>query len=268
MLSEKNILEELYVDTVSRSSVLGNIYKGRVVNVEPSIGAAFVDFGTGRNGFLHASDVLGAYGDPAFELTDLPLAKAGEDEGPEAVRAVVDDPDERRERQSRGEGGRGEGGEASLAASARRSAICSTAAKRSSSRSRKMASGMKGSTLTTYISIPGRSLVLMPSLPRCGVSRKINDDKEAPPAEEDPEGDRPRSQSWLHRPDGGRESHAGRAPARSRLPDESVEVFKKRLATGRAPLLMYEESDLVHHDDARHFHSRDRARHGRRRSHL
>jgi ribonuclease E len=38
--------------------------------------------------------------------------------------------------------------------------------------------GAKGPTLTTYISLPGRSLVLMPSLPKCGVSRKIEDDKE------------------------------------------------------------------------------------------
>ena len=38
--------------------------------------------------------------------------------------------------------------------------------------------GNKGPTLTTYVSLPGRSLVLMPSLPKCGVSRKIEDGKE------------------------------------------------------------------------------------------
>jgi ribonuclease E len=40
---------------------VGNIYKGRIVNIEPSIQAAFVDFGVGRNGFLHVSDVEPAY---------------------------------------------------------------------------------------------------------------------------------------------------------------------------------------------------------------
>jgi ribonuclease E len=244
VLSEKNILEELYVDTVSRSSVLGNIYKGRVVNVEPSIGAAFVDFGTGRNGFLHASDVLGAYGDPAFELTDLPLAKAGEDEGPEAVRAVVDDPDERRERQSRGEGGRGEGGRGEPRRERKAIGDLLHRGQEVVVQVTKDGIGMKGSTLTTYISIPGRSLVLMPSLPRCGVSRKINDDKE-----------RRRLKKILKEivPDpnlGFIVRTAGENRTRAELQRDLDylmnlwEVFKKRLATGRAPLLMYEESDL------------------------
>ena len=51
-------LEELYVDKVGDNTYLGNIYLGKVVNLEPSIGAAFVDFGEGKNGFLHASDVV------------------------------------------------------------------------------------------------------------------------------------------------------------------------------------------------------------------
>src|SRR3954463_4037351 len=54
---EDGILEELYVERVSQESYVGNIYKGRVVNLEPAIQAAFVDFGVGRNGFLHVSDV-------------------------------------------------------------------------------------------------------------------------------------------------------------------------------------------------------------------
>src|SRR5262249_10242063 len=54
---EDNILEELYVERTSQESYVGNIYIGRIVNIEPSIQAAFVDFGVGRNGFLHVSDV-------------------------------------------------------------------------------------------------------------------------------------------------------------------------------------------------------------------
>ena len=54
---EDGVLEELYVERNSVESFAGNIYKGRVVNIEPSIQAAFVDFGVGRNGFLHVSDV-------------------------------------------------------------------------------------------------------------------------------------------------------------------------------------------------------------------
>src|SRR5438552_15764547 len=58
---ENDVLEELYVERTSHESYVGNIYKGRIVNIEPSIQAAFVDFGVGRNGFLHVSDVEPAY---------------------------------------------------------------------------------------------------------------------------------------------------------------------------------------------------------------
>lgn len=233
VLDEKNVLNELYVDTVSRSSVLGNIYKGRVVNVEPSIGAAFVDFGIGRNGFLHASDVLAAYGDPAFELTDLPMAKAGEDEGPEAVRAVVDDPDEKRDPNQQASR-RDRKSIADLLHRGQEVVVQVT----------KDGIGLKGPTLTTYISIPGRSLVLMPSLPRCGVSRKISDERE-----------RRRLKKLLKElvPDqniGFIVRTAGENRTHGELKRDLDyllnlwDVFKKRLLQSRAPVLMYEESDL------------------------
>src|SRR6476619_2451934 len=58
---EDGVLEELYIERASQESFVGNIYKGRIVNLEPSIQAAFVDFGVGRNGFLHISDVEPQY---------------------------------------------------------------------------------------------------------------------------------------------------------------------------------------------------------------
>src|SRR5437764_7592608 len=58
---EDAVLEELYVERTGHESYVGNIYKGRVVNIEPSIQAAFVDFGVGRNGSLRVSDVEPAY---------------------------------------------------------------------------------------------------------------------------------------------------------------------------------------------------------------
>ena len=58
---EDGILEELYIERSSQDNYVGNIYKGKVVNIEPSIQAAFVDFGVGRNGFLHISDVEPQY---------------------------------------------------------------------------------------------------------------------------------------------------------------------------------------------------------------
>ena len=58
---EDNRLEELYVERESQDNYVGNVYKGKVVNLEPSIQAVFVDFGVGRNGFLHISDVEPRY---------------------------------------------------------------------------------------------------------------------------------------------------------------------------------------------------------------
>src|SRR5206468_7617932 len=58
---EDGLLEELYIERASADNYVGNIYRGRIVNLEPSIQAAFVDFGVGRNGFLHISDVEPQY---------------------------------------------------------------------------------------------------------------------------------------------------------------------------------------------------------------
>ena len=53
-------LEEFRQDRVTSATLVGNLYLGRVVNLETGIGAAFVDIGVGRNAFLHVSDCPGA----------------------------------------------------------------------------------------------------------------------------------------------------------------------------------------------------------------
>ncbi len=63
---ENGELAEIFMERKSHHQQAGNIYKGRVVNVEPSLQAAFIDLGAERNGFLHASDVIppnGGYAD-------------------------------------------------------------------------------------------------------------------------------------------------------------------------------------------------------------
>lgn len=77
-------LDEYYIERQSLGSTLGNIYKARITNVEKSIGAAFVDFGHTRQGFLHVSDLsMEAVGEDAREL----LA------GVQAAREVAHDED-------------------------------------------------------------------------------------------------------------------------------------------------------------------------------
>jgi ribonuclease E len=54
-LVEEGRIEELRCEHAATQTLVGNIYKGAIVNLEPGIGAAFVDLGEGRNGFLHES---------------------------------------------------------------------------------------------------------------------------------------------------------------------------------------------------------------------
>ena len=83
---EDGVLEELYIERASQDNYVGNIYKGRVVNLEPSIQAAFVDFGVGRNGFLHISDVEPQYFRQGGYDPQQILASEREPRDPDGVR--------------------------------------------------------------------------------------------------------------------------------------------------------------------------------------
>jgi len=206
---EDGLLEELYIERASQESYVGNIYKGRIVNLEPSIQAAFVDFGVGRNGFLHISDVEPQYfrqgGFDPGESTMGPGRMADIDVGDDEENGPGGEDDD-----NGSEGGGGDGPEHGPPRRAERS---SRGPDRGPDRGRgggrfrpgprggrprikppiqeifrrgdevlvqviKEGIGTKGPTLSTYISIPGRYLVLMPALGRVGVSRKIEDDRQ------------------------------------------------------------------------------------------
>lgn len=149
---EDGVLEELYVERNSLESYVGNIYKGRVVNIEPSIQAAFVDFGVGRNGFLHVSDVENQY--------YKHLGGSGSNGRPAS----------RGQRGRRKPNDRGERNKPPIQEIFKRGSEVLVQVI-------KEAVGTKGPTLSTYISIPGRYLVLMPGLQRVGISRKIADEE-------------------------------------------------------------------------------------------
>ena len=122
-------LEELFTERASATSHVGNIYKGKITNVEPSIQAAFVDFGLERNGFLHISDVHPQY-----------FSSSKSDDTKERVGKKTP----RRHRPP-------------IQKCFRRGQdiICQVI---------KEGIGSKGPTLSTYISIPGRYLVMMPGM--------------------------------------------------------------------------------------------------------
>jgi ribonuclease E len=135
-ITQDGTLEELYMERAAVERHVGNIFKGRVNNVEPSIQAAFVDIGMAKNGFLHSSDIL-------------PSAHPRRKKGPEVK--------ERHDRRPLIQDIFRPGDEVVVQIT-------------------KEGIGTKGPSLTTALSIPGRYLVLMPGLGRLGVSRKIEDE--------------------------------------------------------------------------------------------
>ncbi|MBX7164844.1 MAG: Rne/Rng family ribonuclease [Pirellulales bacterium] len=178
---EDGLLEELYIERASADNYVGNIYKGRVVNLEPSIQAAFVDFGVGRNGFLHISDIEPQYFRQGGYDPHTPLEAPGSRNGggrvaPDEHGADVDLLDDdldgeppARNRQRRMRPGLRPRVKPPIQNILRRGDEVLVQVI-------KEGIGTKGPTLSTYISIPGRYLVLMPALGRVGVSRKIEDD--------------------------------------------------------------------------------------------
>lgn len=57
-LVENGVLQELYIERLSRKGIVGNIYKGKVVRVLPGMQAAFVDIGLDKAAFIHVSEIL------------------------------------------------------------------------------------------------------------------------------------------------------------------------------------------------------------------
>lgn len=119
-------LVDLDIESSSKEQKKSNIYKGLITRVEPSLEAAFVDYGSERHGFLPFKEVARAYFKAGIDVSKATIREALR-EGQEIIVQV--DKDER---------------------------------------------GNKGAALTTFISLAGRYLVLMPNNPRGGgVSRRI-----------------------------------------------------------------------------------------------
>jgi len=128
---EGTTLAELEIESHAGKKAKGNIYRGRISRIEPSLQAAFVDIGTNRNGFLQINDVHQAcFRDRGGRQGKVRIQDVLEP-GQELVVQVV-----------------------------------------------KEERDMKGATLTTYISLPGRYLVIMPGSDRGGISRKIHDNEQ------------------------------------------------------------------------------------------
>jgi ribonuclease E len=191
-------LYDLSIEISSREQKKGNIYKARVTRVEPSLEAAFVEYGAQRQGFLPLKEVAREY----YRFQPAPGARFN-------IRDILQEGQEilvQVEKEERGN---------------------------------------KGAALTTYISLAGRFLVLMPNNPRAGgVSRRIEGE------ERDVTRD---SLDQLHVPDGMgtivRTAGVGRAPEELQWDLDNLRANWDAIVTAAgerpAPFLVYQESDAV-----------------------
>ncbi|PQJ59132.1 ribonuclease E [Vibrio jasicida] len=124
-------LFDLDIESPGHESKKANIYKGRITRIEPSLEAAFVDYGAERHGFLPLKEIAREYFPEGYTYQGRPSIKEVLTEGQEVIVQV-----EKEER------------------------------------------GSKGAALTTFISLAGSYLVLMPNNPRAGgISRRIEGDE-------------------------------------------------------------------------------------------
>ena len=124
-------LYDLDIESPGHEQKKSNIYKAKITRIEPSLEAAFVDYGADRHGFLPMKEIAREYFPKGYSFQGRPNIKEVLHEGQEVI--VQIDKEER---------------------------------------------GQKGAALTTFISLAGSYLVLMPNNPRAGgISRRIEGDE-------------------------------------------------------------------------------------------
>ena len=198
-----NRIEEFDFESAEHKQLKGNIYLAKVTRVEPSLQAAFIDYGGNRHGFLAFSEIHPDYYQiPKADREALLREEAEHAAEEERLRAAeldnggesdfVEEPPEESQGDEADEP-TGEGGRASNRSSSDESAADELRQKRQNLRRRykiqdviqrrqvllvqvvKEERGNKGAALTTYLSLAGRYCVLMPNTTHGGgISRKIS----------------------------------------------------------------------------------------------
>ena len=191
-------LYDLDIETPAREQKKANVYKGRITRIEPSLEAAFVDYGAERHGFLPFKETSRSYFDSQALEGGRPSIKQAIKEGQEIVVQV-----EKEER------------------------------------------GNKGAALTTFISLAGRYLVLMPNNPRAGgVSRRIEGEDRQEIREAMSNLDIPEGMGLIVRTAG-----VGRSTDELQWDLDYLLHLWKAIETAsqqkKAPFLIYQESNII-----------------------
>jgi len=155
-LIENGLVAELHIDRKSGHGLIGNIYRGRVARVLPGMQAAFVDIGEERTAFLYVADIYRDLPDPGRTIY-MPNGDYSDETG--------DSPEPEPDMGA----GSGEAVNIECMLQEGQSIVVQVS---------KDPIGTKGARLTSYISLPGRHLVLLPYVDHIGISRRIKDKEE------------------------------------------------------------------------------------------
>ena len=155
-LLENGVLQEVFIERSARRGLISNIYKGCVSRVLPGMQAAFVDINLNQAAFIYVDDV---YTNDFKEYERMFEIESDEKEDNTDIISNLDDSPFEYKRNFLIEELISEGQE--LLVQVAKSPI-----------------GTKGARISSYISLPGRFLVLMPTSDHIGVSRRIEDEVE------------------------------------------------------------------------------------------
>ncbi len=148
---EDGRVEDFHIEVDRYQSILGNIYKGKVESILPSINAAFVNIGQARNGFLYLTDAVSPFVEDDISGNKNILQKIFSRKGKE-------NPKDKKQPKPK-----------DISLKIGQEVLVQVV---------KEPFGEKGARLTTHITLPGRFVVYMPFDKQAGVSKKIDNQEE------------------------------------------------------------------------------------------
>ncbi len=188
VLKENGNIEDYEYETVKNNLIKNNIYLGKVSRVEPSLQAAFIDFGRERHGFLSFNDIQSDY--YQIPSSDLDIIKKEEEKLREELAKKSEEDDITIKENETPSVESSDSNKEKISETENQAVIDTNKSKIPSKRYKiqevikpnqvilvqvlKDERGLKGAALTTFISIAGKYIVLMPNTPKGGgISRKI-----------------------------------------------------------------------------------------------
>ncbi len=223
---EKGRVDDFYIELEHYQSLLGNIYKGKVEAILPSINAAFVNIGQERNGFLYLTDAVNPLVEEDVSTPRQFLSKI----------FGIAKKEEKKPKKEEVKGGRKKRPKNQISLKVGQEVLVQVV---------KDPFREKGARLTTHISLPGRFVVYMPCDKQTGVSRKIDNVEERQRLREVIKGfSFAKTGGFIIRTASRKQGKKELMRDARFLYEMWLKIYKKS-ETEKAPALLYEEGELT-----------------------